>query len=166
LRPNYILIFVVAQRVSVNGTSFYTLGGGEDERKLYWLFKIRGNNNLSKYLQADEFTPKPKFWNTTLLGQLIPFTLQGYTLFEDVQIPTTINNNNTIFQKYKSGAIALYSKQMKYPEDGRDNGLQQQQPPISLVYSSDSFAKSNQDRISAVLIYRINNMNNMTPYMQ
>jgi dolichyl-diphosphooligosaccharide---protein glycosyltransferase len=158
LKANYILIFVVAQRVLVNGTSFYTLGYGGYEDKLYWFIRIGGLDNLSKYLQADEFTPKPKFWNTTLLGQLIPFTLQGYTLFEDVQIPTTINNNNTIFQKYKSGAIALYSKQMKYPEDGRDNGLQQQQqPPISLVYSSDSFAKSNQDRISAVLIYRINN---------
>jgi dolichyl-diphosphooligosaccharide--protein glycosyltransferase len=158
LKANYILIFVVAQRVSVNGSSFYTLGYGGYEDKLYWFVRIGGLDNVSEYLEADEFTPKPKFWNTTLLGQLIPFTLQGYASFEDEQIPTTNNNNNTIFHKYKSGAIALYSKEIKYPENGRDNGQQQQhQQPFSLVYSSDSFAKSNQDRISAVLIYRINN---------
>jgi dolichyl-diphosphooligosaccharide--protein glycosyltransferase len=156
LKANYILIFVVAQKVSVNGTSFYTLGYGGYEDKLYWFSRIGGLDNVSEYLEADEFTPKPKFWNTTLLGQLIPFTLEGYASFEDEQIPTTINNN-TIFHKYKSGAIALYSKQIKYPENSRDNGLQQQQP-FSLVYSSDSFAKSNQDRISAVQIYKINNI--------
>ncbi len=110
--PDYILIFVVAQRVLVNGTSFYTLGGGGDKRKFYWLFKIRGIDNLSKYLQADGFTPKPKFWNTTLIGQLLPFTLRDYTSSDNRQqrLPTTINN--TIFHKYKSDAIALYSKSL------------------------------------------------------
>jgi dolichyl-diphosphooligosaccharide--protein glycosyltransferase len=159
LKANYILIFVVAQRVSVNGTSFYTLGYGGYEDKLYWFIRIGGLKNISEYLEADEFTPKPKFWNTTLIGKLLPFTLEGYTLFENEQTSKTFNND-TFFQKYKSDAIALYSKQIKYPESERDNGLEQQ--PFSLVYVSDSFTKSNQDRISAVLIYKINNNNNIT----
>jgi dolichyl-diphosphooligosaccharide--protein glycosyltransferase len=153
LKANYILIFVVAQMVAVNGTSFYTLGYGGYEDKLYWFTRI-GGLNVSEYLEADEFTPKPNFWNTTLIGKLLPFTLEGYTLFENVLTSKTFNNS-TFFQKYKPDSIALYSKQTKYPENGRDNGLQQQ--PFSLVYLSDSFAKSNQDRISAVLIYKINN---------
>jgi hypothetical protein len=37
---------------------------------------------------------------------------------------------------------------------------------MSLAIFINDFTKSNQDRISAVLIYRINNMNNMTPYIQ
>jgi hypothetical protein len=85
LRPDYILIFVVAQRVSVNGTSFYTLGYGGYEDKLYWFIRIGGLDNVSEYLEADEFTPKPKFWNTTLLGQLIPFTLRDYTSSDNRQ---------------------------------------------------------------------------------
>jgi dolichyl-diphosphooligosaccharide---protein glycosyltransferase len=159
LKANYILIFVVAQRVSVNGTSYYTLGYGGYEDKLYWFIRIGGLGNVSEYLEADEFTPKPTFWNTTLIGRLIPFTLQGYASFENKQTLTTNNNSDIILQTYKPGAIALYSKEIKYPENGRDDyGLPPPQQPFSLIYSSDSFTKDNQDRISAVLIYKINNM--------
>ena len=158
LKANYILIFVVAQRVSVNGTSFYTLGYGGYEDKLYWFATIGGLDNVSEYLEADEFTPKPKFWNTTLIGTLIPFTLEGYASFDDIQQidRTDTNNDNTITisKQYKPNTVALYSKQMKYPENDRDN---QPQQSLSLVYSSDSFVNINQDRISAVLIYKINN---------
>jgi dolichyl-diphosphooligosaccharide--protein glycosyltransferase len=161
LKANYILIFVVAQRVSVNGTSYYTLGYGGYEDKLYWFARIGGLGNVSEYLEVDEFTPKPKFWNTTLIGRLIPFTLQGYASFESKQTSTTVNNSDTILQTYQPGAIALYSKEIKYPENGEDDdGLPPQQQPFSLIYSSDTFAKDNQDRISAVLIYKINNNNN------
>ena len=54
-------------------------------------------------------TPKPIFWNNTLIGQLIPFTLKGYALSNDGQIPE-VDNKVSIFQKYKSDSFALYSK--------------------------------------------------------
>ena len=166
LKANYLLVFVVAQRVSVNGTSYYTLGYGGYEDKLYWFARIAGLGNVSDYLEADEFTPKPTFWDTTLIGRLIPFTLQGYASFENKQTSITDNNNDTILQTYKPGAIALYSKEMKYPEngDGDDDGGLPLQQPLSLIYSSYSFAKHDQDRISAVLIYKINTNNNMTHF--
>ena len=115
LKANYILIFVVAQRVSLNGTSFYTLGYGGYEDKLYWFIRIGGLNNVSEYLEADEFTPKPKFWNTTLLGKLLPFTLKGYTLLNDGEIPA-INNISSVSEKYLPDSIALYSKDIKYEQ--------------------------------------------------
>ena len=113
---------------------------------------------MSQYLEPDEFTPKPIFWNNTLIGQLIPFTLKGYALSNDGQIPE-VDNNVSIFQKYKSDSFALYSKKIKYvAENDMDNIINKQ--PLNLVYSSENFTKGNQDRVSAVLIYKINDITN------
>jgi dolichyl-diphosphooligosaccharide--protein glycosyltransferase len=156
LNASYILIFAVAKRVMiVNGIQYYSLGYGGYEDKLYWFLRIGGfDKNLSEYLEADEFTPKPKFWNTTLLAKLIPFTLKGYTLLNDGEI-SAVNNNTSVFQKYIPDSTALYSKDIKYVEENDTYNIIEKQP-LSLVYSSDSFTKSNQDRVSAVLIYKIN----------
>jgi dolichyl-diphosphooligosaccharide--protein glycosyltransferase len=56
-----------------NGTSFYTLGNGGDESKKQWFMRIGGFDE-SDYLEKDGVTPKQRFWNTTLLGQLIPLS--------------------------------------------------------------------------------------------
>ena len=69
LKADYILLYIVGQRFSgVNGTSFYTLGSGGDESKKQWFMRIGGFDE-NNYLEQDGFTPNPRFWNTTLLGQ-------------------------------------------------------------------------------------------------
>lgn len=140
LKANYILIYIVAQRLQgTNGTSFYTLGSGGDESKKQWFMRI-GEFNESDYLEKDGATPKQRFWNTTLLGQLIPFTVDAYAS----------KTNYNIQQQYSPGTIALYSKHVKYPNDIRSN------QPLSLVYSSDSFNSNTPGEAPIVFIYKVN----------
>jgi dolichyl-diphosphooligosaccharide---protein glycosyltransferase len=137
------LIFVVAHRTSINGASVYVLGNGGDESKIYWFAKIGGFDD-QKYVPEDRYTPV--FWNSTLIGKLIPFNSEGYALFRNGQ-PTT-----TIFKEYRPGAITVYSEHLKYPK----NDTNSRQQELSLMYSSPSFLSNNSRIISAVLIYKVN----------
>jgi dolichyl-diphosphooligosaccharide--protein glycosyltransferase len=139
LKADYILIYIVAQRLAgANGTSFYTLGSGGDESKKQWFIRIGGFDE-NQYLQQDGLTPTPLFWNTTLLGKLIPFNVEAYASRDNVQ------------QQYSPGTIALYSKHIKYPENAVD--IHQ---PLSLAYASPSFNSDNPGLVFAVLIYKVN----------
>jgi dolichyl-diphosphooligosaccharide--protein glycosyltransferase len=148
LKSDYIVIYIVAQRFSgINGTSFYTLGSGGDESKKQWFMRIGGfDENL--YLQPDGFTPTPRFWNTTLLGQLIPYSPQAYASFQGGQI-------TNLTADYRPGTIALYVKHIKFPV-GEIPADQQQKVPLSLVYSSPSFQSNEPGLVFAVLIYKVN----------
>jgi len=139
LKADYILLYIVGQRLGTgpNGTSFYTLGSGGDESKKQWFMRIGGFDE-SRYLEQDGLTPTPSFWNTTLLGGLIPFKVDAYASRANIQ------------QQYSPGSIALYSKQVKYPVNG---GIHQ---PFDLVYASPSFKSDNQGLIFGVLIYKVN----------
>lgn len=142
LKANYILIYIVAQRyATTNGSSIYSLGSGGDETKKHWFMRIGGFNE-SNYLEKDDVTPKQRFWNTTLLGRLIPFTIDTYA-----------SANATLQQRYSLGSVALYSKDIKYPNN---NGSSQ---PFSLVYSSDSFNSNTPGEVPIVFIYKVNNSN-------
>jgi dolichyl-diphosphooligosaccharide--protein glycosyltransferase len=155
LKADYILIYVVAEKIKVNNSSYYILGNGGDESKVYSFIKS-GYFEKNKYLEEDQFTPKPSFWNTTLLGQLIPFSNQGYILLQNGQPSIT-----RVFQEYKPDAAAIYSKQVKYPNESSNNTDIKHQP-LSLVYSSDSFANNNNNtetRVFAVLVYKVNHNN-------
>jgi hypothetical protein len=152
---DYVLIYVVAHRISVNdndrnntSVSYYALGDGGYESLIYWFSKI-GRFDERKYLEQDKFTPTIKFWDTTLLGKLIPFTLRGYIAHNSVPHIT----DNLIKQQYTPGSLAIYSKHVKYPINSTISSDRQ---PFSLVYSSTSFTESNQDIISAVFLYKIN----------
>jgi dolichyl-diphosphooligosaccharide---protein glycosyltransferase len=146
LKADYIVISFVGQTVSINGSLYFILGGGADESEIYYFARL-AEFDENKYLEDDEFTPKTVFWNTTLAGKLLPFILNGYTLFEAGV------TNGTIFHKYEPGAIALYSSHLNYPINSTDN-----EEPLSLVHSAGSLTeKNNQDIISAVLVYKINN---------
>ena len=150
LKADYILIYVVGQRFSgINGTSFYMLGNGGDESKKQWFIKI-GGFDPQTYLQQDGFTPTPIFWNTTLLGQLIPFTPQAYASFRGGAL-------TNIQPQYQPGTIAIYSKDIKYPLDNQSNHR-----PLSLVYSSPSFTNNNPGLVFGVLIYKVNHNYNST----
>ena len=161
LKADYILVYSVSKITQINNSSYYIPYGGGDESKIYWFLTI-GGFNINEYLEDDEYTPKPKFWNSTLIGKLLPFTLQGYTTsssFANEHISKITNNSTTsIFHEYKPGAIALYSKQTKYAENDRDHNLLKE--PLTLVYSSsDSLTnRNNQDGIiSNVLIFKVDN---------
>jgi dolichyl-diphosphooligosaccharide---protein glycosyltransferase len=143
LKADYILVYLVAQRFpGVNGTSLYTLGSGGDESKKQWFMRIGGFNERN-YLEQDGVTPTPRFWNTTLLGQLIPFSPIAYASFQ--------NGMLTNFQRdYAPGTLGLYSKDIKFPENATKN------QPLSLVYSSESFRSNNPGLVFAVLVYKVN----------
>jgi dolichyl-diphosphooligosaccharide--protein glycosyltransferase len=144
LKADYIVVYVVAQRFAgVNGTNFYTLGSGGDESKKQWFMRIGGFDETN-YLQSDGFTATPRFWNSTLLGQLIPFKPQAYAAFQGGQL-------SNLQPDYRPGTIALYTKDIKYPV-GNNPGQQ----PFSLVYASPSFQSNDQGLVFGVLIYKVN----------
>jgi dolichyl-diphosphooligosaccharide--protein glycosyltransferase len=143
LKADYILVYFVAQRFpGVNATSMYTLGSGGDESKKQWFMRIGGFDERN-YLEQDGVTPTPRFWNTTLLGQLIPFTPIAYASFQNGMLAN-------IQQDYAPGTLGLYSKDIKFPTNATKN------QPLSLVYSSESFRSNNPGLVFAVLVYKVN----------
>jgi dolichyl-diphosphooligosaccharide--protein glycosyltransferase len=134
---NYVLVYVVGQKFVSNGQDLYVLGGGGDESKKQWFMKIGGLDS-SKFLQDDSFTPTDYFWQNTLLGKMFPFTPMTY--FDP--------NTHTESPTYTTGYTAIYSKTIKYPENG--NG------PLRLVYSSSSLNRTDSGVFSGVLIYQVN----------
>jgi dolichyl-diphosphooligosaccharide--protein glycosyltransferase len=144
LGADYILIYLEAERFNApNGSSFYTFGYGGDESKMLGIMRIAGLDD-NKYLEPDLFTPTPLFWNMSLLGKLLPLSSEGYAKLNNGEL-TNFSDH------YTPGSIALYSKEVKYP----DNNIKTQQP-LRLVFSSDSFKNNNQDMMTAVLIYEVN----------
>ena len=138
LKSDYIVVYIVGQRFTgINGSELYVLGNGGDESKKQWFIRIGGFDE-NKYLEQDGFTPTQFFWNSTLLGQLIPFS------------PVSYIYNGAPSSQYQPGATAIYSKDIKYP----DNGTAEQ--PLKLVYSSASFKSNRPGLFFAVLIYQVN----------
>ena len=138
LKSDYIVVYIVGQRFTgMNGSALYVLGNGGDESKKQWFIRIGGFDE-NKYLEQDGFTPTQFFWNSTLLGQLIPFTPVSYIL------------NGAPSSQYQPGATAIYSKDVKYPENGNA------EQPLKLVYSSASFKSERPGLFFAVLIYQVN----------
>ncbi len=134
---NYVLVYVVGQKFVSNGQDLYILGGGGDESKKQWFMKIGGLDS-TKFLQDDSFTPTDYFWKNTLLGQMFPFTPLTY------YDPNTHNESPT----YNTGYTAIYSKTIKYSENGTG--------PLRLVYASPSLDRKDSGVFSGVLIYQVN----------
>jgi dolichyl-diphosphooligosaccharide---protein glycosyltransferase len=156
LKADYILVYVVGQvrfygQQNASGTdasgsnddriAIYTLGQGGDESKKQWFMRIGGFDEAN-YIEEDGFTPKPEFWNNTLIGKLFPFEPLYYARF-GAQGPSEIQ------QTWQPGLVGLYAQNVKYPTD---SGTDQ---PLQLVYTSPSF--ENQEGILfGVLIYKVN----------
>jgi hypothetical protein len=101
-----------------------------------------GGFDTTDYLQMDGFTATPRFWDTTLLGQLIPYRPVLYA--QGGQLSNLQPN-------YSPGTVALYVKDIKFPT-GPNPGTQ----PLSLAYSSPSFQEKGPGLVFAVLIYKVN----------
>ena len=139
MQADYVLIFVAAEKLSVNtDVSFYTIRGGGDESKKQWFMRIAGYD-LSKYLHSDGASGTDYFWNETLLAKMFPFSLLGY-----------VNPNNLDQQSttYVPGMIGIYEKDIKFASDGDG--------PLRLVYTSSSFTEEKIGPMIGVFIYEIN----------
>jgi dolichyl-diphosphooligosaccharide--protein glycosyltransferase len=153
LKADYLLVYVVGQvqfygQTNANGTeaggerlSIYTLGQGGDESKKQWFMRIGGFDEAN-YIEEDGFTPKPEFWNNTLIGRLFPFEPLYYASF-GAQGPSEIQ------ETWQPGLVGLYAQNVKYPADGGND------QPLHLVYASPSF-ENEEGLMFGIFIYKVN----------
>ncbi len=134
---DYMLVFVAANGIQNDPVPLYLLTGGADESKKQWFIRI-AEEPTSKYLHPDGISGTPHFWENTLLGQLIPYTLLTYVE------PATNEQSET----FVPGYTGVYAKTIKYPADGDG--------PFRLAYSSESFGRQPPGPVTAVLIYEVN----------
>jgi len=140
LKADYVLVYVVGQRTaSPQGGSFTILGGGGDESKKHWFMRIAGVDE-NQYIEDDGFTPKPAFWNNTLLGKMFPFQAAAYVRIGEQGIPD--------FQaEYQPGYAPLYMDQINYPQNSTGT--------LRLVHASPSFMDQNARLMLGVLLYKV-----------
>jgi len=137
LDADYFLIFVAGQKVANNPNDLYVLRGGGDESKKQWFMAI-AQEPLNKYLQQDRVSGTDFFWENTLFGKMVPFSVVSY-----VNLRTNAQSEN-----YQLGFTEIFEKDIKFPSDGDG--------PMRLVYSSPSFDRIDNGPIIGVFIYEIN----------
>ena len=144
MEVDYVLVYIAAQKLSNDNYSpFYALGGGGDEDKKYWLLRI-AEMPLQEYLYSDNATGTEKFWNSTLLGKMIPFTPLGYLDLSEYSQA----------EDYQSGYV-LYLKDIKYDSNSNE--------PLQMVYTSPSFDRISEGEVSGIIIYKINKEYDLIP---
>lgn len=144
MEVDYVLVYIAAQKLSNDNYSpFYVLGGGGDEDKKYWILRI-AEMPLQEYLYSDNTTGTEKFWNSTLLGKMIPFTPLGYLDLSEYSQA----------EDYQSGYV-LYLKDIKYDSNSNE--------PLQLVYTSPSFDRISEGEVSGIIIYKINKEYDLIP---
>jgi len=137
LDADYVLIYIAAQKIQLEPREIYLLTGGADESKKQWFMRI-AEVPLSKYLESDGFSGTKEFWENTLLGKMIPYSLLAYVNLQ----------SNVQSETWNPGFTGIYEKEVKYPIDGDG--------PLQLAYSSKSFDRKNPGPVSGVFIYEIN----------
>jgi len=135
---DYVLVFVAAQDIGSNNHDqpLYVLGGGGDESKILWISRI-AELPVENYLELDAKTPKPYFYENTMLGKMIPFSPVVY------YHPPSERNSQT----YQSGFVEISMKNIKYNSDG---------DPLKFVYASPSFMNDDDGELIFVMIYEVN----------
>ena len=158
LKADYILVYAVGQvrfygQLNATGADasnaagaderipIYILGQGGDESKKQWFMRIGGFDE-STYVEEDGFTPKPEFWNNTLIGKLFPFEPLYYAQF-GAQGPAQVQ------ETWQPGLVGLYAQNVKYPADGGND------QPLHLVYASPSF-ENEEGILFGIFIYKVN----------
>jgi cyclophilin family peptidyl-prolyl cis-trans isomerase len=137
LDADYVLIYVAAQRVNSEEPPLYFVQGGGDESKKQWFMKI-GGFDTQRFLYDDGLSSTPEFWNDTLLGKMIPFTVFGY-----IDVASQQQS-----QSYVSGFTPVYVDDIKFPKNSDG--------PFRLAYMSPGFMIKNSGAINGVLIYEVN----------
>ena len=139
MEADYFLVFVAGQRLAVDHEDqpLYILNGGGDESKKQWFMRIAGEP-LQKFLHSDFTSGTDFFWNETLLGKMIPFSPLVYIH------PDT--NDQSPF--YQPGYVPVYTKDVKFPEDGDH--------PLRLVYASPSFDVEKNGYVIGIFVYEVN----------
>ena len=137
LDADYVLIEVAGLRYETDQDyPVYDIHGGGDETKKYWFMAI-GGIGTARFIESDGFTPNQHFQEDTLLGNLIPFSINSYL------DPTTMEQ----YPSYRDGLTAMYVKDIKFQDP---NG------PFMLVYASPSFSETDAGVLQTVLIYKVN----------
>ena len=144
MNADYVLVFVAAQDIGNNpeNESLYVVGGGGDESKILWISRI-GGFQAEKYFELDAKTPKPSFYENTMIGKLIPFTPVVY-----YHPPS--EKNSPVF---KNGFVEISVKNIKYNSDT---------DPLKLVYASPSFINDDEGELLFVMIYEVNKNYNLS----
>lgn len=137
LDADYFLIFVAGQKIGNDANELYLLRGGGDESKKQWFMKI-AEEPLGKYLHQDGVSGTDLFWQNTLFGKMIPFSVLTYANL----------NTNAQSENFQLGFSEVFVKDIKFPNDSDG--------PIRLVYSSPSFDRKDNGPIIGVFIYEIN----------
>ena len=137
LDADYFLIFVAGERVGNDANGIYLLRGGGDESKKQWFMKI-AEEPLGKYLRQDGVSGTDLFWQNTLFGKMIPFSVLTYANL----------NTGAQSENFQIGFTEIFVKDIKFPNDSDG--------PIRLVYSSPSFDRTDNGPIIGVFIYEIN----------
>lgn len=137
---DYVVIFVAASQLSImaDDTQFYALGGGGDESKKHWFMRIGGFDE-TKFLHSDGLSATDYFWNNTMLGQMIPYSLLGYVHPHDLTQQS---------ETYVEGFLGIYEKNVKLPADGDG--------PLRLVYASQGFEHDRPGAKYVILVYEVN----------
>jgi dolichyl-diphosphooligosaccharide---protein glycosyltransferase len=177
--PEYVLIFIAGYRFqpsTQSGSSqlYYMLTvptpfpqpAGGDESKKQWFIRI-GNGSCGclqetvgsqALMEPDDFTPTPYFWNSSTLGQLIPFQSQALyynpVLAQGGQGGTAQGYNQTINSQTGASGISngyteIYTYQMKYPTGDTKT-------PFQLAFQSSSLPGTGGGLFTAVLVYKVN----------
>ncbi len=137
LDADYFLIFVAGQKIGNDANELYVLSGGGDESKKQWFMAI-AEEPLGKYLHQDLVSGTDLFWQNTLFGKMIPFSVVTYARLD----------TNIISENFQIGFTEIFVKDIKFPNDSDG--------PIRLVYSSPSFDRTDNGPIIGVFIYEIN----------
>ena len=140
LDADYIIVNLAVEKLTdENVIDMYVIKQkGADESKAFWFIKIADLQVLDYYNRGLE-SYTDRFWNETLLGHLMPFTVVAY-----------VDPNNTELQSktFKPGYTAIYVKDVKFPINS--NG------PFQLVYVPPSFERDQPGPLTGPLIYKIN----------
>ena len=146
MNADYVVVFVAAQDIGNNPENepLYVVGGGGDESKILWISRI-GEFQAEKYLEFDAKTPKPYFYEETMIGKLIPFSPVVYYHPPSEQ-------NSPVF---KNGFVEISIKNIKYNSDS---------DPLKLVYASPSFMNDDDGQVHFVMVYEVNKNYNLSNY--
>lgn len=138
MQADYVLIFVAGTKIQSEPVGAYLLNGGGDESKKQWFMRIAADDPVEKYLHVDGLSGTDHFWDSTLAGRIIPYSVIAYVN------PMTNEQSGS----YVPGYTPVYAMDLKYPPDGTG--------PFRLAYASETFWRESPGPVTAVLVYEVN----------